>query len=284
MEAYNLLRYHADRFSTSVEALEEHLAFKGTHTVLARNNMYFLLKHGLEQYISDSRMPLPELPGAVFTRLDYNLREMRREKRHQAEDAAKYLLSHPADEETDVDAPLAEVNRGGLLEMGVDAITEDLLVEMQSLLRRMTGAVARLLAQRSLPTSLVLLTTLAFVMCARTRSHGELAIVSLIYVTTHRNRRQSTSAITHACHPKHSQCCALVRLECVFYNAYIHFFHLFFFFSYRLCLLIPDLVYDPQMSVPDVIVWILTSGTRRAFIRILAVDLIYHPQVRAKHP
>ena len=58
----------------------------------------------------------------------------------------------------------------------------------------------------------------------------------------------------------------------------------FFFFSYRLCLLIPDLVYDPQMSVPDVIVWILTSGTRRAFIRIPAVDLIYHPQVRAKHP
>ena len=154
MEAYNLLRYHADRFSKSVEALEEHLAFKGTHTVLARNNMYFLLKHGLEQYISDSRIPLPELPGAVFTRLDYNLREMRREKRHQAEDAAKYLLSHPADEETDVDAPLAEVNRGGLLEMGVDAITEDLLVEMQSLLRRMTGAAARLLAQRSLSSPL----------------------------------------------------------------------------------------------------------------------------------
>jgi hypothetical protein len=37
-----------------------------------------------------------------------------------------------------------------------------------------------------------------------------------------------------------------------------------------------ELVYDPQISIPDVIVWVLTNGVRRAFIRIPAVDLMYH--------
>lgn len=72
------------------------------------------------RYIEDCRVTLPELPAAQFTRLDFNLLEMRREKRHQAEDAAKYLLSHPADDIDEAEEPGSIANKGGLLEQGVE--------------------------------------------------------------------------------------------------------------------------------------------------------------------
>jgi hypothetical protein len=75
------------------------------------------------RYIEACRIALPELPAAQFTKLDFNLLEMRREKRHQAEDAAKYLLSHPPDDLDDALEAGPHANRGGLLEQGVEVRT-----------------------------------------------------------------------------------------------------------------------------------------------------------------
>jgi hypothetical protein len=49
MNSFNLLKLQAERFNTAIAALETHLAFKRAHTVLEKNNMYFSLKHALEE-------------------------------------------------------------------------------------------------------------------------------------------------------------------------------------------------------------------------------------------
>ena len=37
-----------------------------------------------------------------------------------------------------------------------------------------------------------------------------------------------------------------------------------------------ELSFEPQLSVPDVIFWVLTNGKRRAYCRVPADELIYH--------
>lgn len=49
MNSYNLLKRQAHIFGETVEALDNYLSFKGTHSVLENNNMYFKLKHSIER-------------------------------------------------------------------------------------------------------------------------------------------------------------------------------------------------------------------------------------------
>lgn len=37
-----------------------------------------------------------------------------------------------------------------------------------------------------------------------------------------------------------------------------------------------ELCFEPQLSIPDVVFWVLTDGKRRAYCRVPADQLLYH--------
>eukprot|EP00040_Diaphanoeca_grandis_P011572 m.59384 g.59384 ORF g.59384 m.59384 type:complete len:2246 (-) comp22699_c2_seq1:263-7000(-) len=171
IEAHNLLSKVTDEFAFYVDALKHHLSLPEP-SQQEINDMYFLMKHGLEKYILACGETLPPLPLARYTKLDYDLKTMRQENRKLALVAAKYVLSHPPTPETK--SGIA-ANLGGLTQRGSSGVTDDLLTDLESLLRRFS-----------------------------------------------------------------------------------------------------ELVYDPQMSLPDIIIWVITKGKRKAYLRIPAADIFFH--------